>query len=384
MSLDSIKMIDLAAVHARLADEIEPALLRVARSGRYIGGSVVEEFSSALGSYLGTPHIVPCGNGTDALMLALMTLGLRRGDAVVMPAFTYAATIEAALILGLEPILVDVDPFLFTLSPQALQEGLLTQIKQNKPLPKAAIAVHLYGQAAPIEELQNILSPHAIPLIEDNAQALGCRYTFSNGTSGLTGSLGEIGCHSFFPTKNLGCYGDGGALSLRSSEPANLARQLANHGQPQKYVHTHVGCNSRLDALQAAVLQVKLRHLEDFLSRRRSAASLYDQALGSLKEITCPQRATYSSHTFHQYTIQVPPEAREELRSFLQAHHIDSMVYYPQPLQWQPAYRHVQRWGDLGESDRLAQSVLSLPIHTEITPEQQLYTAEVLTDFFQG
>ena len=322
--------------------------------------------------------MIPCANGTDALQIALMALGLKPGDEVIVPAFTYVASAEVIALLGLTPVLVDVDPQTFNVTAEHLSQGLSSRTK-------AIIPVHLFGQSCDMEPILDFAHRHQLYVIEDNAQSLGSEYTFSNGQTKKTGTIGTIGCTSFFPSKNLGCYGDGGAICTNDDALAQRITMIANHGQREKYHHEVIGCNSRLDAIQAAILDVKLCHLDLYNQRRQTAAKLYDHLLGTLTEVSLPHRDAHSTHVFHQYTLQIDVALRDSLRSHLASNGIPSMIYYPLPLHKQPAFRHVGRQaGPLDNADELANRVLSIPMHTELSPTQQRHITDTIIQFYNN
>ena len=360
-------MVDLTTQYQRIRHEIDQAVLDVIRSGRYIHGEAVGKLAAGLAAYTGAKHVVPCANGTDALRIALVALDLQPGDEVIVPAFNYVAAAEAAALLRLIPVAVDVHPRTFTINIDRLEEAI-------SPKTKAIIPVHLFGQTADMEPLMHIAHKYGLFVIEDNAQSLGSVYTFSDGTQKQAGTMGDIGVLSFFPTKNLGCYGDGGALMTNDKALAEKLRMITIHGQSQKYVHQIVGCNSRLDTLQAAVLQVKLSYLDEFIQSRRKLASWYDAGLQSMSNrIETPYRLPESSHVYNQYTLIVN-ENRDGLQQYLKEKEIPSTVYYPLPLHFQPAFKdRVRIAGDLSISEKLCRSVLSLPMHTEADEEQTQY-----------
>jgi UDP-2-acetamido-2-deoxy-ribo-hexuluronate aminotransferase len=371
-----IHLLDLAAEHAAYQAELDAAWHETVQQATFIQGPVVGEFAAELGAYLGGAHVVPCANGTDALTLALLSLALPAGAEVIMPAFTYVATLEAAALLGLKPVLVDVLPGTFNVDPAAVR-AVLT------PRTGAVVAVHLFGQCADLEELANICQVAGVALIEDNAQALGATFTFASGKIAYAGTVGEVGTTSFFPSKNLGCLGDGGALFARDAARASLLHQLANHGQRQKYLHQRIGLNSRLDTLQAALLRVKLRYLPAAQAARQAVAARYDAALAGLPGLQVPARDPRSSHVFHQYTVQVAAGRRDALQAHLKARGIPSAVYYPLPVHQQPAYAYLgYRAGQLPTAERLCQQVLSLPVHPGLTLAQQGYIISCLRAFF--
>jgi UDP-2-acetamido-2-deoxy-ribo-hexuluronate aminotransferase len=368
-----IHLLDLAAEHAAYQTELDAAWHETARAAAFIQGPAVGEFAAELGAHLGGAQVVPCANGTDALTLALLSLGLPPGTEVIVPAFTYVATLEAAALLGLRPVLVDVRPDTFNVDPAAVRAALT-------PRTGAVVAVHLFGQCAELEELTQICQAAGVALIEDNAQALGATYTFASGRAAYAGTVGEVGTTSFFPSKNLGCLGDGGALFTRDAPRADLLRQLTNHGQSQKYLHQRIGLNSRLDTLQAALLRVKLRHLPTAQAARQAMAARYDAALASLPGLHIPKRDPRSSHVFHQYTIKVEGNGRRDaLQAHLKAHGVPSAVYYPLPVHAQPAYAYLgYQAGDFPVAERLCGQVLSLPVHPGIEAKQAEYIIDKL------
>lgn len=358
-------MVDLVAQYAHIQQEIDDAVLGVVRSTRYIGGPEVEGFKAELEAYLGVKHVIPCANGTDALQIAMMALGLKPGDEVITPTFTYIATAEVIALLGLTPVLVDVEPDTFTIDIDQVEAAIT-------PRTKAIVPVHLYGQCANMERLLALATKHGIHLIEDNAQAIGSDYQFSDGRKVKAGTMGIFGCTSFFPSKNLGCFGDGGAIMTNDDALAQLAKVIASHGQTKLYVHDEVGCNSRLDAIQAAVLRVKLRHLDGYIARRQAVADRYDEAFKGNTSIVPPFRHSRSSHVFHQYTLMMKGVDRDALRAYLAEHGIPSMVYYPIPLHKQKAFKDARYDGNaFPVTDMLCDSVISLPIHTEMDNDQQ-------------
>ena len=351
----------------------------VLASAAFIQGPAVGQFATELGEYLGGAHVVPCANGTDALTLALMSLGLPAGAEVITPAFTYVATLEAAALLGLRPVLVDVQPDTFNIDPAATEAAIT-------PRTGAIVAVHLFGQCADLEALRAISARHGVALIEDNAQALGATFQFTSGEMAFAGAVGDVGTTSFFPSKNLGCLGDGGALLTRNTDRATLLHQLANHGQSQKYHHQRIGLNSRLDTLQAALLRVKLRQLPHNTAVRQAVAARYDAALAAVPGIAIPARDARSSHVFHQYTIQVEGVGRRDaLQLFLRKCGVPTMIYYPLPVHAQPAYAYLgYQPGQFPMAERLCGAVLSLPIHPLLTEEQQAYSIDRLAAFLDA
>ena len=371
-------MVDLAGQYAKIQPELDAALLAAVRGGAYIQGPEVKAFAQELSDYLGGAHVIPCANGTDALQLALMALDLKPGDEVITATFTYVATAEVIALLGLTPVLVDVRPDTFSLDLEQVRAAI-------GPKTKAIVPVHLYGQAADMEDLLALAKQHDLAMVEDCAQAIGAVYTFSDGRQAQVGTLGTIGCTSFFPSKNLGCMGDGGAVYTQDAALAERIRMMANHGQKVKYRHDVIGCNSRLDTLQAAILRVKLPHLDAYIQARQEAAAYYDAGLGQLEGLVIPARNPASTHVFHQYTLQVKNGQRDALKAHLEAAGIPSMIYYPWPLHEQPAFaseRYPQ--GTFPVAEQLCQDVLSLPMHTELTPAIQDYILQTIHTFFQA
>ena len=356
---------------------LDEAVREVLAGAAFIQGPAVGAFAAELGQYVGDAHVIPCANGTDALTLALMSLRLPAGAEIVVPSFTYVATLEAAALLGLRPVLADVRPDTFNLDPGAV-EAVLT------PRTGAIVAVHLFGQCADLEALRAISVRHGVALIEDNAQALGATFRFANGETAHAGTVGEVGTTSFFPSKNLGCLGDGGALLTRDPARATLLQQLANHGQSQKYHHQHIGLNSRLDTLQAALLRVKLQHLPAATAARQAVAAYYDATLASVPGVQTPVRDPRSTHVFHQYTLQLrEPARRDALQHHLKRRGAPTMIYYPLPVHAQPAYAYLgYRAGQFPVAERLCGAVLSLPLHPLLTAEQQEYVGSCLASFF--
>ena len=370
-------MVDLVGQHARIQSDLDQALLRASHQAAYIQGPDVAAFAGELSAYLGEGvHTIPCANGTDALQIALMALGLQPGDEVITATFTYVATAEVIALLGLTPVLVDVDPDTFALNLDQVRDSL-------SPRTKAIVPVHLYGQGVAMESLLAIAAERGIPVVEDTAQALGARYTLSDGRSMALGTLGTIGCTSFFPSKNLGCMGDGGALFTRDAALAEKIRMIANHGQKVKYRHDVVGCNSRLDTLQAAILRVKLRQLDEYAAARQRAAARYDAGLAGLAGIQTPTSRPESTHVYHQYTLRVAGGRRDALAEHLKADGIPTMIYYPLPLHRQLAYQS-ERYSDhsFPVADQLCAEVLSLPMHTELTAATQDLIIQSIQTFF--
>lgn len=359
-ALKTIQMVDLVSQNLRLKDEISAAIEKVLTHSIFINGPEVKQFAGELESYLGVKHVIPCGNGTDALQIALMSLDLPKGSEVITAGFSYAAVAEVCLLLGLKPVFADVDNSTFNIDPLEIE-------KHISPLSKVIIPVHLFGQSCDMETIMAIAEKHNLYVVEDNAQAIGAEYTFSDGSSRKAGCIGHIGTTSFFPSKNLACFGDGGALFTNDANLAGKIRMIANHGQKEKYYHEVIGINSRLDTIQAAVLSVKLKHLDSFIKERKSVAALYNKAFEGITEIKTPERYKKSSHVYHQYTLQLFGTDSAALRDVLKEEGIPSMIYYPVPLYRQPAYKtHAY----LPVTEALCKSVLSLPIGTDMEDEQ--------------
>ena len=369
-----IQMVDLHGQYMRINAEIDAAIAEVIDSSAFINGPAVGRFASALAQYTGARHVIPCGNGTDALQIALMALGLKPGDEVIVPAFTYVASAEVIALLGLRPVMVDVDCDTFNTDIRFIEKVIT-------PRTRAIIPVHLFGQSCDMAPILDFAAAHGLYVVEDNAQSLGAVYTYPDGRSRHTGTLGHIGCTSFFPSKNLGCYGDGGALFTDDDALAERIRMTANHGQRVKYHHDVIGCNSRLDTLQAAVLEVKLRHFDEYCRARRTAAHRYDALLRGVDGIDLPVEASFTTHVYHQYTVKVRDGRRDALKEYLASNGIPSMIYYPLPLHRQKAYACGGAGLKIAES--LADSVLSLPMHTELTVEVQERIAGEVAGFFK-
>ena len=372
-----IQMVDLTGQYISFNKEMDDAILQVVQSGQYINGPEVQSFAKALSDYTGAQHVIPCANGTDALQIALMASGLTPGDEVIVPSFTYAAAIEAVALLKLTPIFVDVEAETFNIDVNKIAEAI-------SPKTKAIIPVHLFGQVADMETILKISSDNNIFVIEDNAQSIGAEFVFSNKTKKQSGTMGNVGTLSFFPTKNLGCYGDGGAMMTNDEELAKKLKMIAQHGQAVKYHHHVIGCNSRLDTIQAAVLMTKLQYLNRFVDSRRNAAEFYSKHLQELSEfIILPSKQSYSSHVYNQFTIRVKNGQRDKLQLFLSDRKIPTIIYYPLPVHQQEAFRNISRiGGNLSISEDLCNSVLSLPMHTELDSEQLNYIVEPIKLFF--
>ncbi|RXK62465.1 DegT/DnrJ/EryC1/StrS family aminotransferase [Lacibacter luteus] len=374
-----IQMVDLKQQYLAIKQEVDVAILDVLDSTAFIGGKPIQDLAAGLNDYLGVKHTIPCANGTDALQIAMMALGLQPGDEVITASFTYIATVEVVALLRLKPVFVEVDPKTFCIDPEAIRKAIT-------PKTKAIVPVHLYGHTANMDEIMKIASEHNLYVIEDNAQAIGADYTFPDGTKKKTGSIGTIGCTSFFPSKNLGCYGDGGAMFTNDDALAEQLKMVANHGQKVRYYHEVVGCNSRLDTVQAAVLKIKLKKLDEYIAARRKAADYYDAAFAGHANIATPYRAPYSNHVFHQYTLTLDgfenvAEIRNGLNAYLAEQKIPSMIYYPVPAHRQQMFASFGGADfNLPITDWLTDRVISLPMHTELEEEQlQFISSHVLT-----
>jgi dTDP-4-amino-4,6-dideoxygalactose transaminase len=369
-------MVDTKTQYHKIKPEVDKAVIDVMESTAFINGRPVQDFATHLSSYLEVKYTIPCANGTDALQIAMMALGLQPGDEVITPSFTYIATTEVIALLKLTPVFVEVDARTFCMDPSVLEKAITSKTK-------AIIPVHLYGQSAPMEEILAIARKYNLYVIEDNAQAIGCTYTFSDGTKKKTGTMGQIGTTSFYPSKNLGAFGDGGAIFTNDDELALKMKMIANHGQSRQYYHDMVGCNSRLDSIQAAILDIKLKHLDEYAAARRKVASYYDAAFATHPKITTPFRADYSDHVYHQYTILLDGVDRDRLKQFLAEKGIPSMIYYPVPGHRQKMFEQFNGAGHhLPVTDCLAERVFSLPIHTEMDTEQLDYITSHVLSFF--
>ena len=370
-----IQMVDTKKQYLKIKQDVDQAIQDVLDSAAYINGKPVHDFTQSLNTYLRAGYTITCGNGTDALQIALMALDLQPGDEVITPSFTYIATTEVVALLRLKPVFVEVDPKTFCMDPESLRKAIT-------PKTKVIVPVHLYGHAAPMEEIMQIAQEHNLYVVEDNAQGIGGDYTFSDGTIKKTGTIGHIGCTSFYPSKNLGAYGDGGAIFTNDAQLAEKLKMIANHGQKVRYYHEIVGCNSRLDSIQAAILNIKLQHLDEYIDARRTAAAYYDKAFAGHEKITVPYIAPYCNHVFHQYTLVLNDVNRNGLNQYLAEKKIPSMIYYPVPGHRQPmfaAFGLDTSMYNLEVTDWLTPRVISLPMHTELDEEQLAYiTSETL------
>lgn len=368
-----IQMVDTKNQYLKIKTEVDAAVQAVLDSAVYIGGKPVQDFAAALGQYVGVKHTIPCANGTDALQIAMMALDLQPGDEVITPSFTYIATTEVVALLRLKPVFVEVDPRTFCMDPAALRKAIT-------PRTKAIVPVHLYGHSAPMEEIMEIAKEYNLYVIEDNAQAIGCDYRFADGKVAKTGSIGTVGATSFYPSKNLGAFGDGGAIFTNDDALAHKLKMVANHGQEKRYYHELVGCNSRLDAIQAAILGIKLTRLDEYNQARKQVAAFYNQAFAGNERIITPFVASYSDHVYHQYTLILNDVDRDGLSAYLAEQKIPSMIYYPVPGHRQKMFSSLGlEPQDMETTDWLTERVISLPVHTEMDEEQLTYiTGHVL------
>jgi UDP-2-acetamido-2-deoxy-ribo-hexuluronate aminotransferase len=376
--MKKIQMVDLQSQYKKIKTEIDSAIIDVIEQASFINGPEVSEFRSDLEKYLNVKHVIPCANGTDALQIALMALGLKPGDEVITPSFTYIATTEVIALLHLVPVFVDVLPDSFCIDPSKIEEAIT-------PKTKAIVPVHLYGQCADMDAILAIAKKHQLAVIEDTAQAIGATYTHKDGSVSKAGTMGDIGCTSFFPSKNLGCYGDGGAMYTNDAHLAASLKMIANHGQVIKYNHEVVGCNSRLDTIQAAILKIKLKDLDNYCAARQKVAAYYDKAFASVKQIRIPARNPKSSHVFHQYTVKLNGVDRTALVDYLSENGIPSMVYYPIPAHKQGMFKTFGKENqDLPVTNLLTSQVLSFPIHTEMEEEQLVYITKHIIHFINA
>ena len=373
--MNQIQMVDTKTQYHKIKVEVDAAVIAVMESSRFIGGAVVTEFATNLAKYHNSKHVIPCANGTDALQIAMMALGLKAGDEVITPSFTYIATVEVAALLGIKPIFIEVDKQTFCMDASVIEKAITSKTK-------AIVPVHLYGHAADMEAIMAIAKKHNLFVIEDNAQGIGNDYIFSDGTKKKTGSIGHIGCTSFYPSKNLGAFGDGGAIFTDDDALADKLKMIASHGQSKQYYHDVVGCNSRLDAMQATVLDIKLKHLDEYISARRKAADYYDAAFAGSEKITVPFRAANNNHVFHQYTLTLHGVDRDALNKYLAENNVPSMIYYPLPAHKQKMF---DAFGGsdyhLPVTDWLTERVISLPMHTELDEKQQAFIVGKVLEF---
>ncbi|MFM7682964.1 MAG: DegT/DnrJ/EryC1/StrS family aminotransferase [Bacteroidota bacterium] len=371
-----IEMVDLKGQYVHIQQEVDEVVLSAIREAQFINGPQVGSFANELSEYLDGAQVIPCANGTDALQIAMMALDLEPGDEVIVPSFTYVATAEVIGLLQLTPVMVDVDPNSFNITADTIRPAITSKTK-------AIVPVHLFGQCVDMESILTLAKENGLYVIEDTAQAIGASYTFKDGTKKKAGTMGHIGCTSFFPSKNLGCYGDGGAIYTMDSDLADRLRMIANHGQVKKYVHKYIGVNSRLDTIQAAILRIKLRNLDSYSAARYAAAEKYDSLLNGIDGLILPQRQINSTHVFHQYTLKVLGGKRDALKKHLELAGIPAMIYYPIPLNEQEAYQLIgDVVGDLSVTQELCTSVLSIPMHTELNDEQIRFITDTIITFF--
>src|SRR5574344_2132629 len=372
--MGKIQIVDLKGQYLKINDEVDAGIQNCIDNTGFINGPIVKEFAEHLSQYMGGCYVTPCANGTDALQIALMALELKPGDEVIVPAFTYVASAEVIGLLGLTPVMVDVDFDTFNVTVDNIKKAL-------SPKTKAIIPVHLFGQSCDMEPILNFAKEHNLYVIEDNAQAIGAEYTFSDGHKAKTGTMGTIGCTSFFPSKNLGCYGDGGAIFTNDDDLAEMMRIVVNHGLKVRYYHDYIGVNSRLDAIQAAVLDITLKHLDEYIAARQHVAAYYEAAFAQTDKIITPKTAPFTDHVFHQYVVVLNGIEREKAMAHLQSKGIASAIYYPVPLHMQKAYKDARyKEGDFPVCEHLCEHVLALPIHTEFTDEQLKYVTESLLE----
>ena len=373
-----IQMVDLVGQYEKIRSEVDVAVQRIMGSAAFIGGPEVKAFENELSEFIGVKNTIACANGTDALQIAMMALGLERGDEVITASFTFVATVEVVALLGITPVFADVLPGTFNLDPADVERKIT-------PRTKAIIPVHLFGQTADMDAIMALAEKHGLWVIEDNAQAIGAVYTSKDGTQRKSGSIGHIASTSFFPSKNLGCYGDGGALFTNDDELAKKVRRICNHGSDTRYYHEVVGVNSRLDAIQAAILRIKLKHLNAYDAARNAAATFYDNAFKDLKDVLVPERSPNSTHVFHQYTLKVTGGHRDGLKKHLEDRGIPAMIYYPVPCHLQTAYKTAQfPEGSLPITEKLTLEVLSLPMSTELENEQLIHIANTVKSYFNN
>jgi UDP-2-acetamido-2-deoxy-ribo-hexuluronate aminotransferase len=372
-----IQMVDLVSQYEKIKGEVDKAIIDVLHSSMYIGGQDVKDFQAELERYLGVKHVIPCANGTDALQVALMALGLEEGDEVITADFTFAATVEVIELLKLKSVLVDVEPDSFNIDVAALEKAIT-------PKTKAVIPVHLFGQCSNMDAIMEIAGRNNLFVVEDSAQAIGATYTHLDGSSSKAGTIGDIGTTSFFPSKNLGCYGDGGAIFTNSDELAETMRSIVNHGMGVRYYHDRLGVNSRLDSIQAAILRIKLPKLDDYCDARRAVADYYDNYFAEFSHIQTPHRSEFSSHVFHQYTLKFDELDQFEMQEFLKEKGIPAMIYYPVPLHAQKAYKGAgYKDEEFPITNALVKRVISLPIHTEMDEEQLAFICESVKEYVE-
>jgi len=373
--MDELKMVDLYTQYMNIKPEIDNAIQSVIKKASFVKGQEVTSFEKELAAYLSVNYVVSCGNGTDAIQLALMSLNLKPGDEIITSTFTFIATAEVIALLGLKPVLVDVEPDTFLINTEQIKSKITSRTK-------AIIPVHLFGQCAAMEAIMQIANEYKLFVIEDVAQALGSEYYFADGKTAKAGTVGHIGCTSFFPSKNLGCYGDGGACYTNDETLAKKIRSIANHGMTQRYYHHYIGINSRLDSIQAAILSIKLHHLEEYHRKRQEAATYYDKELSKISWLKIPTRVSWSNHIFHQYSLLIKENIRDAVKEYLLLHNIPSIVYYPVPIHKQEAYQiYGFKDDEYPHANYIAEHILSLPMHTELTMEQLQYIVQTIKEF---
>jgi len=377
--MKKIAMVDLRTQYEKIKDEINDSINNVLQSSAFINGPEVSNFADELAKYLSVKNVIPCANGTDSLQIAMMALGLKPGDEVITVSFTFIATAEVIALLGLKPVFVDVDYDTFNIDISKI-ESVIT------PKTKAIVPVHLFGQTANMEEIMKIAKKYNLFVIEDNCQSIGADYYYSDGSVKKAGTIGDVGCTSFFPSKNLGCYGDGGAIFTNDDELAKKIKAIVNHGMVVRYYHDYIGVNSRLDSIQAAILRVKLKYLDNYIANRRKAADFYDNAFKENPKIKIPVRASYSSHVFHQYTVKLENVDRQKLIDYLAEKGIPAMIYYPVPIHLQKAYKSTFGYtkGEFPVTEKLSDTVISLPMHSELDEEQLSYITQNVLDFINN
>lgn len=375
--MQNIPMVDLVGQYNKIKPEVDSAIQEILSTAAFINGPHVKTFQENLQQYLNVKHVIPCANGTDALQVAMMALNLEPGDEVITTTFTFIATAEVIALLRLKPVLVDIEKDSYNIDPEAVERAIT-------PKTKAIVPVHIFGQCANMEAIMDIAHRHNLYVVEDNAQAIGADYTFSDGTVKKSGTIGTIGCTSFFPSKNLGCFGDGGALFTNDDELAEQIRVVVNHGMKVRYYHDYVGVNSRLDTIQAAVLDIKLKHLDEYIAARQYAAAYYDKAFSVTDKIITPKKSDFTTHVYHQYVMVLNGVDRDALMKHLQSKGIACAIYYPVPLHEQKAYQDPRyKKGDFPVSEYLCENVIALPMHTEFTDEQLNYVTTTILDFIK-
>ena len=373
--MEQIRMVDLKGQYEKIKDEVKVAINEVIDTTSFINGPAVKEFQENLEKYLGVKHVIPCGNGTDALQVAMMALGLKPGDEVITTSFTFIATAEVIALLGLVPVLVDVEPDTFNIDPEAVRNAITSKTK-------AIVPVHLFGQCVNMDEIMKIAQENDLFVIEDACQAIGADYIFDDNSRKKAGTIGHVGCTSFFPSKNLGAYGDGGAIFTNDDDLAKQLRSVVNHGMTVRYYHDHIGVNSRLDSIQAAILNIKLKHLDEYAEARNKTADFYNAAFDNCEKLTTPAKFKKSTHVYHQYTLVTKDIDRKALQAYLNEKGIPAMIYYPVPLHMQKAYQDKRyKQGDFPVTEKLSDRVISLPMHTELDNEQLTYITDSVLEF---